>query len=121
MRSFEINISNLNKRITIEKLSGTTTTPNGFDTPNWIPFLTVWASVNNLFGKEFYADKAVQAENTVEFVTRYNKDLENLNTKEYRIVWNGKSYDITFIDNIQYANRWIKFKAVEVVKKWVIV
>ncbi|WP_454053969.1 phage head closure protein [Clostridium sp. Marseille-Q7071] len=41
--------------------------------------------VNNLWGKEFYAAKAVQAENTVEFVCRYSKDLENINSKEYRI------------------------------------
>ena len=104
----------LNKRITIQKYT-TTQNENGFDIPEWIEYKPIWASVNNLFGKEFYAAKAIQEETTVEFIVRYSKDLEVLleegGTELYRIYWNKRAFDITFADNIQYANKWIKIKA----------
>lgn len=115
MANFQINISKLNKRITIEVIDGTNTSKNGFDIPNWKPYKTIWASVNNLFGNEFYAAKAVNAENTVEFIVRYSKDLEKINSKDNRIIWNDKKFNITFVDNIGYENKWLKIKAVEVV------
>lgn len=113
MADFKFNIGDLRHRITIEKYI-TTQNENGFDIEKWTPYKTVGASINNLWGKEFYAAKAVQAENTVEFICRYSKNLETLNTKEYRIFWNDRAFNITFIDNIQYKNKWLKIKAIEV-------
>lgn len=110
---FNVNIGKLDKRITIQKFS-TYQNENGFDIEDWVDYKTIWASINNLWGKEFYAAKAVNAENTVEFVVRYSRDLENISTKEYRIFWNGRNFDITFVDNIQYENKWLKIKAIEV-------
>ncbi|NFQ85119.1 head-tail adaptor protein [Clostridium sporogenes] len=118
-------MSNLDKRITIQKYT-TIQNKNGFDIEVWKDYKTVWASMNNLWGKEFYAAKAVQAENTVEFVARYSKVLENINSKEYRIKTikdknaieekdKYRYFSITFIDNIQYKNKWLKIKAVEVI------
>lgn len=104
----------LNKRITIQQYT-TTQNKNGFDVPDWIEYKTVWSSVNNLWGKEFYAAKAINAENTVEFVVRYSKELDKINSKEYRIFWNDRVFNITFIDNIKYENRWLKIKAIEIV------
>ncbi len=107
-----MNIGKLKHRITIQKY-GTNTTENNFDEEDWIDFKTVWASVNNLWGKEFYAAKAINEENTVEFIIRYSKELEVLNSKEYRIKWKDREFDITFIDNIRYENRWLKIKTME--------
>ena len=111
---FNVNIGKLDKRITIQKFS-TYQNENGFDVEDWQDYKTIWASINNLWGKEFYAAKAVNAENTVEFVVRYSRDLANINTKEYRIFWNNRTFNITFVDNIQYQNKWLKIKANEVV------
>lgn len=108
-----LDIGNMNKRITIQKYT-TYQNENGFDIEDWIDYKTVWASVNNLWGKEFYAAKAVNAENTVEFICRYSRDLENIDTKEYRIFWSNRAFDITFVDNIKYENKWLKIKAIEV-------
>ena len=104
----------LNKRITIQKFREKQD-DDGFDTVGWEDYKTIWASINNLWGKEFYAAKAVNAENTVEFIVGYSKGLSNINTKEYRIFWNNRAFNITFIDNIKYENRWLKIKAIEVV------
>lgn len=105
----------LNKRIAIQKFNGMKQNDNGFDIPEWIEYKTVWSNVNNLWGKEFYAAKSVNAENTVEFIVRYSKNLEVINSKEYRIFWNKRVFNITFIDNIQYKNKWLKIKAIEVI------
>lgn len=108
-------IVELNKRITIQELNGTGQNENGFDEEKWIDYKTVWASMNNLWGKEFYAAKAVQSEATIEFTVRYSKSLESINSKEYRLFWNNRVFNITFLDNIQYANKWLKIKTVEVI------
>lgn len=112
-----MNIGNLNKKITIQKQGEIQYNENGFpiNPDGFVDFKTVWASINNLWGKEFYAAKAVNAENTVEFVVRYNRDLTVINTKEYRILWNNRKFNITFIDNIKYENKWLKIKASEVI------
>ncbi|MCJ8173973.1 phage head closure protein [Clostridium botulinum] len=122
---FKVNIGDLNKRIVIQEYT-TTQNENGFDIEEWIDYKAVRASMNNLWGKEFYAAKATNSENTVEFIVRYSKDLKNINTKEYRIKTikdknatkekdKYRYFDITFIDNIQYKNKWLKIKAIEVI------
>lgn len=103
----------LNRKITIQKLT-TVTTPNGFDEEKWIDWETLWASINNLSGKEFYAAKAVQEEKTVKFEIRYFPKLEELNSTKYRIIYGEKEYNITFIDNFMYRNEWLVIKALEV-------
>lgn len=110
----QLDIGEFNKRITIEKYS-TYQSKNGFDIEDWRSFKVVWASINNLYGKEFYAAKAVNAENTVEFIVRYSKALEEINSKQYRISWNNRKFNITFIDNIKYENKLLKIKATEVI------
>lgn len=107
-----MNIGKLDKKIIIEQYTAVTT-PSGFDEAKWVSYKTVWASINNLWGKEYYAAKATNEEKTVEFTIRYFKDLENLNTTKYRLNWGGRAFNITFIDNIQYANKWLKIKAIE--------
>lgn len=109
-----MDIGKLDKRITIQKFS-TIQNENGFDIEDWVDYKTIWASINNLWGKEFYAAKQVNMENTVEFVVRYSRDLENISIKEYRIFWNSRAFDITFVDNIKYENKWLKIKAMEVI------
>lgn len=103
----------LNKKIVIQKLSAKTQDKDGFEEEIWEEYMAIWSSVNNLFGKEFYAAKAIQAENTVEFTIRYCKELEELDSKNYRINFNNKVYDITFVDNIKYENKFIKIKAIQ--------
>ncbi|WP_061329214.1 phage head closure protein [Clostridium botulinum] len=121
----KVKIGEMRHRITIQKYS-TYQNDNGFDVRKWDDYKTVWASMNNLWGKEFYAAKATNSENTIEFIVRYSKDLEKINSKEYRIKTikdknatkekdKYRYFDITFIDNIKYENKWLKIKAIEVI------
>lgn len=83
---------------------------NGFETEQLIEFATVWAFVSNIHGNEYFAAKAVQAENTVKFIIRYLEGLD----QNMKISFNNKKFNITTIDNIKYRNKYIEIKALEV-------
>jgi SPP1 family predicted phage head-tail adaptor len=106
----QVEIGGLRHRITFQKHT-TTINENGFEVETWEDYRTVWAAASNLHGREYYAAAAVQAENTVKFTIRY---LTGLDTT-MRILFRGKQYNITAIDNIKYQNRFIEIKALEVV------
>jgi SPP1 family predicted phage head-tail adaptor len=123
-----VNISELRHRVTIQKFE-TVQDDDGFETEQWTDVRTVWAKVENLYGKEYYAAAAVQAERTVKFVIRYMKDIDErmqikFGKKTINIVGeNGavtgskevdRVYDIKFIDNIKYSNRFMEIQAMEV-------
>ena len=102
-------IGELRHRITLEKLMATTN-ENGFEIEDWIEIKTVWAAVTNLKGKEFFEAAAVQAQKTVKFTIRFLDGLD----ESMRVLFKGKIYNITFIDNIKYQNKFIEIKALEV-------
>ena len=108
MRPMEI--GDLRHRITLQK-KATSINENGFEVETWEDVRTVWAKVTNLHGGEYFTAAAVQAENTVKFTIRY---LEGVDTA-MRILFKGKQYNITAIDNIKYQNRYMEIKALEVV------
>lgn len=102
-----------NRKIIIQKLA-TTTNENGFQKEKWIDWKPIWAKVNNLHGKEFWEAKAVQAETTVVFEIRYSKEIEGIDTKKHRLLFDSREFNIVFIDNVLYQNRTLKIKAMEV-------
>lgn len=85
---------------------------NGFEEEIWEDYKTVWASVSNLYGREYFAAAAVQAEKTVKLTIRYTDEIDT----SMRILFKDKQYNITSIDNIKYANKFIEIRAMEVDK-----
>lgn len=104
-----MDIGELRHRITFQKLV-TDTNENGFEMEDWQDYKTVWAAITNLHGREYFVIAAVKAENTVKFKIRYIPNIE----PTMRIIFKGKRYNITSIDNIKYANKFIEIKALEV-------
>jgi len=104
-----MNIGEFRHRISI-----VSTTPvineNGFETKVVQVFKTVWAAVSNLHGKEYFAAKAVQAENTVKFTIRY---LPGISTS-MQIQFQDRVFNIIDIDNIKYRKKYLEIKALEV-------
>lgn len=105
----EVEIGEMKHRITFQKPTSTVN-ENGFETEAYEDFRTVWASVTNLSGREYFAAAAVQKEKTVKFLIRAISGLD----ETMRIAFKGKQYNITSIDNIKYDNRFIEIKAMEV-------
>ena len=104
-----MNPGELRHRITFQSLE-TIVNENGFEKEEWIDHKRVWATIKNLHGREYFQAAAVQKENTVKFVIRYIPGLDT----SMKILFKGKHYDITSIDNIRYENKFIEIKGVEV-------
>ena len=104
-----MDIGELRHRIIIQKQE-ITTNENGFEEEEWVDYKTVWAGVNNLYGKEYFEAAAIQMENTVKFTIRYLVGIE----PSMRICFQSKSYNIISIDNIKYRNRFMVIQGVEV-------
>ncbi|WP_058993626.1 phage head closure protein [Sarcina ventriculi] len=107
----------LDKIIKIQKHS-VEQNENNFETEKWIDFKKFFASINNLYGREFWEAKSQHSEKTINFTIRYSKSLydelkNKEGTKKYRIAWDNRTFDISFVDNIKYENKWINIKAIE--------
>lgn len=79
----------LNQRIRIEQRVKSENT-RGEVTYTWALFITVWAQVNPLRGREFFAAAQTQTEITTRFRIRYRTGID----PTMRIVWKGAFYDI---------------------------
>lgn len=104
-----MNSGELKNRITFLKPANLIN-ENGFETEGFIEFKSVWAAVTNLSGREYFAAAAVQMEKTVKFVVRVIAGID----ETMRILFRGKQYNITSIDNKKYENKYMEIKALEV-------
>lgn len=104
-----MHIGELRHRITIQKIVPVIN-ENGFESEMPEDFKTVWGTLTNLHGKEYFAAMAVQAETTVKFTIRYLVGID----QTMKILFQGKTYSIKAIDNIKYKNRYIEIQAMEV-------
>lgn len=102
----------LDKRITIQR-NEPKVDEHGVSKRQWKDIKTVWAKVNNLYGKEYWEAKKYEAENTVEFTIRYSA-CKDLSIKD-RIKFRDKIFNIISIDNFMYRNESLKIKAKEVI------
>lgn len=59
----------------------------------WVDWKTVWAERESLWGKEYFAARAVGEEGTIEFVIRHVGFLDELDTVNYRIVLESSHHD----------------------------
>ncbi|NFN85872.1 head-tail adaptor protein [Clostridium sporogenes] len=106
-----MNIGELKHRVTFQRFT-TVVNNNGFEEETWQDYKTVWASVSNLYGREYFEAAAIQAEKTVKFTIRFINEID----ESMRIKFRDKQYNITSIDNIKYENKFIEIKAMEVDK-----
>ena len=104
-----MHIGEMRHRITFQMIVPSVN-ENGFEVEAKQDLKTVWAAITNLHGREYFEAKAVQAENTVKFTIRH---LDGIN-QDMKILFQGKEYAITAIDNIKYRNKYMEIQATEV-------
>ena len=80
----------------------------------WADYYSCWAYANNLSGKEYWEAAQVNQEASLFFIVRYCKELKDLDSTKYRILFRGEIYNITFVDFMQYQNRTVKLRAEKV-------
>lgn len=91
----------LNRKITFQAFTITQDPVTGEITESWTDHVSVFAKVEPLVGREYFAAAAVQAEDTTKFTMRFRGDLDTA----MRIVFDGQNYNITSIQNIRSSNR----------------
>lgn len=103
-----MNIGELKHRITIQKRLS----KKPLEDTNFEDFRTVWAKINNLYGKEFIEAQKVEANISKKIIIRYIKDLDmsiNPNAcKDFKISYKSCTYNILYIDNIQEENKFME-------------
>lgn len=85
----------------------------GNQSPAWEDFITAWANVNGVGGREYCSASQVNSQNDVVFKIRYSKKIASFHTSEVRISYGGKIYDIKHIEDYQEQHRELVFRTEE--------
>lgn len=105
----------LNDRIIIKKIVNTVD-DNGLNIEDWIEYHKCWSCFRTIGWKEYYSAKAIQAENTVTFTLRYSPKIKDMLddisvTKNYKVVYKNKNYDIKYINDLENKHEYVDIKA----------
>jgi len=90
-------------KITIQKR--TVAFSLGENTESWVTYLTPRAEIGNKIGRESFQARQEQSNKTVGMRLFYCSALGLMNTRDYRISFNGNIYDIEDIDNVRFENK----------------
>lgn len=103
-----MDIAKLNQRIQIQK--GVSKTDEvGNVLRQWQDFYSCFASVKTTGGKERQKGDT-EEQHSVSFVVRFCKQLSELSSVEYRVVFRGKFYNIVSVDFADYGGKMIRIK-----------
>lgn len=102
-----MNSAELDKRITINKR--TIEKVKGVPTDQWNYYYSCWCKILDLIGTEKYDAYNVKLENSIKFKCRLCNKLKDVqfNEKEFQIVWNGRTFNIIFMDMLGGSKDWI--------------
>lgn len=84
----------LKQRVTLKRPSGGGRDQYGQPTDEFKPVATVWASVEPLRGREFFAAQQVNSEITTRIRIRYRREFAGVAVNEWRIDYGGRVYEI---------------------------
>lgn len=95
-----MNTGRLDQRVTIERVT-LVQSDTGSISEEWAPVATVWAAVEPLNGREFFAASTTLAEVTTRIRLRYRPALSVVDRLDHE----GMLYDITSIINPRSGDR----------------
>ena len=106
-------IGELRKRIEILEVVETRDGYGGI-TPSWITAYRAWAKVEDLTGRELYQAEQTSEQATARFTIRYRKEFKNDGlTSKMTILYQGKTYDIKSISDLEQAHREVEMMATQ--------
>jgi SPP1 family predicted phage head-tail adaptor len=106
-----MNPGELNKRITIQRKK-TTLNSYGENIQDWENLITIWASINPIVGKEYFAAETINSEVTHKIKVRYL----NIIKPNMRIEFNSRIFTIQSIINYKENNTELQIMCNEEVK-----
>lgn len=111
-----MDIGSMGRRIVIQE-HRTVTDEIGNHTSTWVDFYECFAYVNFASGKENVVNAETLAEDTLVFILRWCRKLRVINSKQYRILFEGAVYNIICVDDVQFAHKKFKLTAVRQIRE----
>lgn len=102
-------IAGLRERVNFE-VAGHYQDELGNDQSSFELFLTRWAKVEPLSSREREALGLVEREEVLSVTLRYDKAIEALDTRQTRLVFEGKVYNIHSMENLGFRNQTIRLR-----------
>ena len=105
-----MDIGALRVRIMLQK-SSTTADKYGNHISSWTDYFPCWATATTSGRQSDETEKAAvtQEKDSVDFTVRYSPEVAQVNTKEYRILLDGRIYNIRSIDEMGFKKNSRKF------------
>jgi len=95
-------LARLNKRVTILRPPGPNDTDDyGEPMDDYVPVATVWAAVEPLRGREYFAAMSEHAEVTTRIRIRYREDID----RTMRVVYANTEFEILHIIHPEFGRR----------------
>ena len=102
-------ISDLNRKITFQN-KAVEVDEIGNHKSVWSDYLSTSSYISfQGKGEEIFLGMEVDRSD-ISFTVRFQNRLKNINTSEYRILFEDEKYNIISIDFMNYKNRFIKFR-----------
>lgn len=84
----------------------------------WADWKTVWVRRVSLWGKAYFAARAIGEEQTIEFEVQWTPFLKEIEpVSDYRFELNGEQYDIKHVDHLKDDGEWTKFRCLKRVRR----
>lgn len=97
-------------RIMLQK-NETVTDRLGNHSSAWTDYFSCWASATDQTGDESEEASQTREEDRMDFTVRYCSETAEVTSKGYRILLNGRIYNITHVDDMGFRKRSRKFRA----------
>lgn len=102
-----MNIAGLRAKVTFQR-NELTTDEYGNHRNTWTDFFTCWATVGSQRGSESDGEVITPTESLV-FTCRWCSELDSVTSTAYRIVCDGRVYDIVYVNPMGFRHNSIKF------------
>lgn len=100
-------VSLLNESIEIQRKQFTSD-KYGNRITNYVGFANVHAIISGESPKEMIGSTAVYDDSRMDFTIRYSKDVKDIDSTGYRVLFKGKTYDIEGVDHMNYKKKMMK-------------
>lgn len=102
-----MNIALLSEQILLQK-AAVTSDSAGNRVSSWKDYFTCYATISAESPVEQTAAGTTWDESVIDFTLRWCSEVENINSKEYRIIFKGDAYNIEGIDHMNYKRKAVK-------------
>ena len=101
---YKLNPSEFIHKVTFQRLQESNNF--GIIQEEYVDLYSTRAKINHTTGKEFIANNGITSSITTKFTIRLNRSYE-LTTRD-RLIYKGKVYNITYINNILEENNYLE-------------